>query len=86
MILNLCFFKYFLLYTLSPAIPLSKGEPTVSIRSPVESETTQSPESLPESAPEIDTIGKYYKLVIFIFIDIDIRLNYSCTLKLTTTC
>ncbi|CAK1552988.1 unnamed protein product [Leptosia nina] len=41
----------------SPAIPLSKGEPTVSIRSPVESETTQSPESLPESVPEMDAIG-----------------------------
>ncbi|XP_045486497.1 protein PRRC1 [Pieris rapae] len=41
----------------SPAIPLSKGEPTVSIRSPVESETTQSPESLPESVPDLDAIG-----------------------------
>ncbi|CAB3231798.1 unnamed protein product [Arctia plantaginis] len=41
----------------SPAIPLSKGEPTVSIRSPEDSQTTQSPDSLPDSSPEMDKIG-----------------------------
>ncbi|XP_026763179.1 protein PRRC1-like [Galleria mellonella] len=43
--------------TFSPAIPLSKGEPTVSIRSPEDSQTTQSPESLPASTPELESIG-----------------------------
>ncbi|KAG6457933.1 protein PRRC1 [Manduca sexta] len=43
--------------TFSPAIPLSKGEPMQSIRSPEDSQTTQSPESLPESSPEIEKIG-----------------------------
>ncbi|KAM3963211.1 protein PRRC1 [Aphomia sociella] len=43
--------------TFSPAIPLSKGEPMVSIRSPEDSQTTQSPESLSESTPELEPIG-----------------------------
>ncbi|XP_053614697.1 protein PRRC1-like [Plodia interpunctella] len=41
----------------SPAIPLSKGEPLISIRSPEDSQTTQSPESLPASTPDVDQIG-----------------------------
>ncbi|XP_075981508.1 protein PRRC1-like [Anticarsia gemmatalis] len=41
----------------SPAIPLSKGEPTVSIRSPEDSQTTQSPDSLPDSTSEMDKLG-----------------------------
>ncbi|XP_045501637.1 protein PRRC1-like isoform X2 [Colias croceus] len=41
----------------SPAIPPSKGEPTVSIRSPVESDSTLSPGSLPESGVGTDKIG-----------------------------
>ncbi|GBP90163.1 Protein PRRC1 [Eumeta japonica] len=42
----------------SPAIPLSKGEPTLPIRSPEDSQTTtQSPVSLPESTPEMERIG-----------------------------
>ncbi|XP_068620275.1 protein PRRC1-like [Battus philenor] len=43
--------------TFSPAIPPSKGEPTLPIRSPEDSQATQSPESLPASTPEIDKIG-----------------------------
>ncbi|XP_013196466.2 protein PRRC1-like [Amyelois transitella] len=43
--------------TFSPAIPFSKGEPLMSIRSPEDSQTTQSPESLPASTPEMDQIG-----------------------------
>lgn len=41
----------------SPAIPLSKGEPTVSIRSPEDSQNTQSPDSLSDSTPEMEKIG-----------------------------
>ncbi|XP_047030794.1 protein PRRC1-like [Helicoverpa zea] len=41
----------------SPAIPLSKGEPLMSIRSPEDSQATQSPDSLPDSTPEIDKLG-----------------------------
>ncbi|KAJ8718003.1 hypothetical protein PYW07_005933 [Mythimna separata] len=41
----------------SPAIPLSKGEPLMSIRSPEDSQDTQSPESLPDSTPDIDKLG-----------------------------
>ncbi|XP_063830403.1 protein PRRC1-like isoform X1 [Ostrinia nubilalis] len=40
----------------SPAIPLSKGEPTLPIRSPEDSQTTQSPDSLPEAA-DVDRLG-----------------------------
>ncbi|XP_013137076.1 PREDICTED: protein PRRC1-like [Papilio polytes] len=43
--------------TFSPAIPPNKGEPTLPIRSPEDSQATQSPESLPPSTPEIDRIG-----------------------------
>ncbi|XP_059059638.1 protein PRRC1-like isoform X2 [Achroia grisella] len=43
--------------TFSPAIPLSKGEPMVSIRSPDDSQNTLSPESLPASTPELEAIG-----------------------------
>lgn len=43
----------------SPAIPLSKGEPMLPIRSPEDSQTTQSPESLPDSTPDIDQLGIY---------------------------
>ncbi|XP_049876978.1 protein PRRC1-like isoform X2 [Pectinophora gossypiella] len=41
----------------SPAIPLSKGEPMLPIRSPEDSQTTQSPDSLPASTPEMERIG-----------------------------
>ncbi|XP_073953569.1 protein PRRC1-like [Choristoneura fumiferana] len=41
----------------SPAIPPSKGEPMLSIRSPEDSQTTQSPESLPDSISEVEKIG-----------------------------
>ncbi|KPJ03273.1 Protein PRRC1 [Papilio xuthus] len=41
--------------TFSPAIPPNKGEPTLPIRSPEDSQATQSPE--PPSTPEIDKIG-----------------------------
>ncbi|CAG9795596.1 unnamed protein product [Diatraea saccharalis] len=41
----------------SPAIPPIKGEPTLSIRSPEDSQATQSPESLPASTPEVDKLG-----------------------------
>ncbi|KAL4702487.1 hypothetical protein ACJJTC_014630 [Scirpophaga incertulas] len=41
----------------SPAIPLSKGEPTLPIMSPDISQTTQSLESLPASTPDVDMIG-----------------------------
>ncbi|KAL0869682.1 hypothetical protein ABMA27_005929 [Loxostege sticticalis] len=41
----------------SPAIPLSKGEPTLPIRSPEDSQTTQSPDSLTEGTPDVDRIG-----------------------------
>ncbi|KAJ0174023.1 hypothetical protein K1T71_010169 [Dendrolimus kikuchii] len=40
-----------------PAIPLSKGEPMVSIRSPEDSQSTQSPESLPESISDLEKLG-----------------------------
>ncbi|XP_045537553.1 protein PRRC1-like [Papilio machaon] len=43
--------------TFSPAIPPNKGEPTLPIRSPEDTQATQSPESLPPSTPEIDKIG-----------------------------
>ncbi|XP_034835260.1 protein PRRC1-like isoform X1 [Maniola hyperantus] len=41
----------------SPAIPLCKGEPTLPIRSPDDSLTTLSPESMPDSTPEMEKIG-----------------------------
>ncbi|XP_038211536.1 protein PRRC1-like [Zerene cesonia] len=41
----------------SPAIPLSKGEPTASIRTPVESDSTLSPGSMPETGVSTDKIG-----------------------------
>ncbi|CAH0401391.1 unnamed protein product [Chilo suppressalis] len=41
----------------SPAIPLCKGEPTLSIRSPEDSQTTLSPESMPDSTPEVEKLG-----------------------------
>lgn len=41
----------------SPAIPLGKGEPVMSIRSPEDSQASQSPESLPDSTSEIDKLG-----------------------------
>ncbi|XP_026743224.1 protein PRRC1-like isoform X3 [Trichoplusia ni] len=44
--------------TFSPAIPLSKGEPMISIRSPEDSQTTHSPDSLPpDSTSEIEQLG-----------------------------
>ncbi|XP_026320895.1 protein PRRC1-like [Hyposmocoma kahamanoa] len=43
--------------TFSPAIPLSKGEPMLPIRSPEDSQNTQSPESFPDSTPDIDQLG-----------------------------
>ncbi|CAG5029573.1 unnamed protein product [Parnassius apollo] len=43
--------------TFSPAIPPNKGEPMLPIRSPEDSQATQSPESLPESTPDLDKIG-----------------------------
>ncbi|XP_052743805.1 protein PRRC1 [Bicyclus anynana] len=38
----------------SPAIPLCKGEPTLPIRSPEDSLTTLSPESMPDSIPDME--------------------------------
>ncbi|XP_063626718.1 protein PRRC1-like [Cydia splendana] len=40
-----------------PAIPPSKGEPMLSIRSPEDSQTTQSPDSLPDSMSDVDKLG-----------------------------
>lgn len=40
-----------------PAIPPSKGTPLMSIRSPEDSETAQTPESIPEISPEMDSFS-----------------------------
>ncbi|XP_047996513.1 protein PRRC1-like [Leguminivora glycinivorella] len=40
-----------------PAIPPSKGEPMLSIRSPEDSQNTQSPDSLPDTMSEVDKLG-----------------------------
>lgn len=40
----------------SPAIPLNKGEPLVSVRSPEDSQI-QSPESLPEATSDVEKLG-----------------------------
>ncbi|KAI5642899.1 protein PRRC1 [Phthorimaea operculella] len=49
----------------SPAIPLSKGEPMQSIRSPEDSQTTQSPDSLPASTPEMEKIDSQAEPTVY---------------------
>ncbi|VVC97003.1 unnamed protein product [Leptidea sinapis] len=43
--------------TFSPVIPLAKGQPTLSVRSPEESDTIQSPEPSHDYTPDVDRIG-----------------------------
>lgn len=59
---NIFFLLFFIFF--SPAIPLSKGEPTLPIRSPEDSQTTQSPDSLTEGTPDVDRIGKQFFITI----------------------
>ncbi|XP_069361428.1 protein PRRC1-like isoform X2 [Maniola hyperantus] len=59
----------------SPAIPLCKGEPTLPIRSPDDSLTTLSPESMPDSTPEMEKIGSGGDMIVVVASDKETKVS-----------